>query len=187
MFTKVYLFTFGLAIAVLLLFVLRRVVKAYAKYRGTRVITCPETKEPAAIEVDAAHAAFSAVTDEPELRLKRCTRWPERHDCNQDCLSQVIASPENCLAKNLLTHWYEGKTCVYCSKGFDDIDWATHKPTFMTPEGITVEWQDIPPETIPKVLVTHLPVCWNCHITATFRREHAELVTDRNYKHVKLS
>ena len=28
------------------------------RLRGKRVITCPETKKPAAVEVDAAHAAY---------------------------------------------------------------------------------------------------------------------------------
>jgi hypothetical protein len=186
MFTKIYLITFVLAALALVFWMLRRAVKTYATYRGTRVITCPETKEPAAIEVDAPFAAFSAITDEPDLRLKRCSRWPERHDCNQDCLNQVIVSPEHCLAKNLLMDWYEDKTCLFCGKRFADIDWATHKPTFMTPEGKTVEWQDIPAETIPNVLATHLPVCWNCHIAETFRREHAELVVYRNYRNLKL-
>ncbi len=187
MFTKVFLITFVLASLPLLFLVLRRVVKAYTKYNGTRVITCPETKEPAAVEVDASYAAVTAIADEPDLRLKRCSRWPERHDCNQDCLNQIVRSSENCLAKNMLVNWYEGKSCVYCGKGFEDIDWATHKPTFMNPEGKTVEWNDFSPETIPKVLVTHLPVCWNCHIANTFRREHPELVVERNYRNIKLS
>jgi hypothetical protein len=29
------------------------------------------------------------------------------------------------------------------------------------------------------VFSTHRPVCWNCHVTETFRRLHPELVVDR--------
>ena len=42
----------------------------YLKFRGTRVVTCPETKEPAAVEVDAKYAAFTVPIGERGLRLK---------------------------------------------------------------------------------------------------------------------
>ena len=42
--------------------VVPHVAGAYLKYRGMRVITCPETRTPAAIEVDATHAALTAAT-----------------------------------------------------------------------------------------------------------------------------
>jgi hypothetical protein len=32
---------------------------------------------------------------------------------------------------------------------------------------------------LQETFATHQPVCWDCHIAQTFRREHAELVTDR--------
>jgi hypothetical protein len=31
-------------------------------------------------------------------------------------------------------------------------------------------------------LDAYLPVCWDCHIAGSFRREHADLVTDRDSK-----
>ena len=34
---------------------------------------------------------------------------------------------------------------------------------------------------------THLPVCWNCHIAESFRREHPELVVDRPASSSRLS
>jgi hypothetical protein len=49
----------------------------------------------------------------------------------------------------------------------------------MSPEGRTFGWGEVPAERLPEVLGTHLPVCWNCHIAETFRRQHAELVIDR--------
>ena len=33
---------------------------------------------------------------------------------------------------------------------------------------------------MPLALATSLPLCWNCHVAATFRRMHPELVTDRD-------
>jgi hypothetical protein len=42
-----------------------------------------------------------------------------------------------------------------------------------------VQWSEIPAEKLQEVMRTHQPVCWNCHIAETFRREHPELVVDR--------
>jgi hypothetical protein len=32
---------------------------------------------------------------------------------------------------------------------------------------------------VSNVLATHVPVCWDCRVAKTFRREHPELLTDR--------
>ncbi len=65
------------------------VLPAWRGYRGKRTVTCPETREPATVEVDAARVAASAWGGVPDVRLKDCSRWPERAGCGQDCLSQV--------------------------------------------------------------------------------------------------
>lgn len=89
MITTIYL-TLGLTVLGITYFVLRPVASAYLRFRGTRVITCPERGEPTAVEVDAKHAAFTAGLGEPYLRLAGCTRWPEHQDCSQACLKQVM-------------------------------------------------------------------------------------------------
>jgi hypothetical protein len=181
---------------------LRAVIVAYVKYRGARLVTCPENKEHAGVEVDTIRAAFRGTGQtgagsaglrpasalrwfwpgDPHLRLKECSRWPERRNCGQECLAQIEAAPEDCLVRNILTHWYQGKSCVYCHKPLEGINWADHKPALMSPEGITVEWRQVRPETVLAVLANHQPVCWNCHISETFRRKFPELVVDRDYR-----
>jgi len=81
------------------LFVFRAIpgVRAYFAYRGKRLITCPETQAPAAVDVAAGEAAVGAFLTEPTLRLRDCSRWPERQDCGQECLQQIEVDPENCL------------------------------------------------------------------------------------------
>lgn len=166
--------------AIVLYAIASRIVKSFLKFRGTRVVTCPETLKPVAVEVDTAHAAATAAFNEqPELRLRSCTRWPERHDCDQDCLWQIELAPADCRAETMLRTWYEGRNCVYCHKPFGKLHLLDHKPALLTPEGTTVEWHEIKPERIPEVLATHRPVCWDCHIAESFRREHPELVVDR--------
>jgi hypothetical protein len=160
----------------------RRMGRAFLKFRGTRVVVCPETGEYVAVEVDARHAAATAASHEPELVLTKCTRWPERADCHQDCVRQIEHAPGDCLVRSMLTEWYAGKSCAFCGKTFDVIHWTDHKPALMTPDRRIIEWAEVPPEKVPYALATHRPVCWNCSIAETFRMEHPELVTDRNSK-----
>lgn len=153
--------------------------RTYWKYRGARVITCPETKAAAGVEVDARHAAATMLHGAAEIRLAKCTRWPEKKDCGQECLSQIETSPEECLLRNIVSSWYAGKSCVYCGRDLRDIEWLEHRPALRSPEGKHLEWSAVPPDAIYDVLKTHLPVCWDCHIVETFRSEHPELVVER--------
>jgi hypothetical protein len=162
-----------------LYFVVPMVIGTYIRYRGTRVIICPETKKPAAVEVDVRHAAVTAATSRPDLRLRSCSRWPERQDCGQECLLQIELSPEDCLAHAMLVHWYKGKRCAFCDKLFAEIHWSARKPALLNREGKTIEWQEIRPENIPAVLATHKPVCWDCHNLQVLIREHPGLVYER--------
>ncbi len=157
----------------------RRLVAAWAAFRGVRIVVCPETREMVAVEVDARHAALSAPQGRPHLRLESCTRWPERKDCGQECLGQVESAPEACLLRNILNDWYEGKACAFCGRELAPIEWHDHKPALLSPEGRLVDWTGFPPEQVIDVLARHRPVCWNCRVTEGFRREHPELVTDR--------
>src|SRR5271169_6460913 len=88
-------------------------MRAYFDYRGKRLITCPETHKTATVDVAAGGAAVGAFLSEPTLRLKECSRWPERQDCGQECLQQIEVDPVNCLVWNIVSHWYEGKKCVF--------------------------------------------------------------------------
>src|SRR5262245_63199419 len=123
---ELYLIGLLLVIAAAYFFV-APIAGTFAKFRGKRVITCPETRKAAAVEVDAAHAGLSAIFHQPDLRLKRCSRWPEREDCGQECLLQVELSPEGCLLRHMLTSWYEGKLCAACGTPFRQIHWIDHK------------------------------------------------------------
>src|SRR6266568_1622017 len=60
----------------------------FLRYRGTSAITFPETLQHAAVEVDALHAALA-----DEMRLRTCSRWPEKAGCDQACLHQIEARP----------------------------------------------------------------------------------------------
>jgi len=153
---------------------------SYFHFRGTRLVTCPETKRPAAVEIDAAHIGLtSALGMSPGLRLEDCSRWQVRERCDEPCLSQLENAPEECLVRRIVTLWYESKDCAFCHKAIPPVEWPGHQPALMDPNGRTVQWNEIPAEQLPDVLATFRPVCWNCHVTETFRREHPEMVVER--------
>jgi 5-methylcytosine-specific restriction endonuclease McrA len=163
------------------LFVFRAIpgVRAFFAYRGQRLITCPETQKAAAVDVAAGEAAVGAFLSEPTLRLKECSRWPERQDCGQECLKQIEVNPQNCLVWNIVSQWYEGKQCVYCHQTFGELHHLDHAPALLSPGHKTVEWRELRPEQLPEVFSNHQPICWNCHVAETFRRLHPDLVVDR--------
>lgn len=153
--------------------------RTYLRYRGTRVVTCPETKKPVAVRVNKHIAASTAITGETRLRLESCTRWPEREDCGQECLSQIEASPEGCLVRNMAADWYADRFCYFCRKEFGRIRWSDNQPALLTPDLRTIPWNEVPPESLPRVFATHQPVCWNCYIAKTFHDQFPEVVTER--------
>jgi hypothetical protein len=183
----VTIFLLGIAVLAvvtgIVIFHLIPAAEAYVAYRGKRLVTCPENKQKAAVEVAAARAAASLSWGEPKLRLNQCSRWPERQGCGQDCLQQIEAHPENCLLLNIVSSWYEGRKCFFCHKPFTRLRHLDHAPALMDPDHITAEWKQFRPEQIIDVLSTSEPVCWSCHIAETFRRTHPELVVERN-RHV---
>jgi hypothetical protein len=171
------------------LFIFRAIpgVRAFFDCRGKRLITCPETQKPAAVNVAAGQAAVGAFLSKPTLRLKECSRWPEREGCGQDCLQQIEADPEKCLVRNIVSKWYEGKKCVFCHKPIGPLHHLDHAPALLGPDFGTVEWKDLRPEVLPEVFARYQPVCWNCHIAETFRRVHPQLVTDRTHDARRIS
>jgi hypothetical protein len=153
--------------------------RAVLRLRGTRLVTCPETGRPAAVELDVRYMFGTSLIGIPDSRLAHCSRWPERGGCGQMCLSQVEAAPQDCLVKNILARWYLGKRCAYCKRPFGEIHWHDHKPGLRGPGGTLREWSEVQPDAVPSVLETHEPICLNCLIAERFRVEHPELVIDR--------
>jgi hypothetical protein len=87
--------------------------KTFFKFRGTRLVSCPETNAATAVTVNAAQAAVAAPFGVPRLRVKDCLRWPDRAGCEQACLWQVRAAPRDTLTSTILRQWCEGKPSIY--------------------------------------------------------------------------
>jgi len=81
-------------LAVGLLYVLMPVAAdTFRRFRTPRRLSCPETGGTAEVGIDASHAALTSAFGRPLLRVQRCSLWPERERCRQDCLS--IAQAES--------------------------------------------------------------------------------------------
>jgi hypothetical protein len=177
--TEVYVVIAMLAIAVV--YVTRRVWEGL-RFRGKMLVTCPETHEPAAVKVNVGHAAVHAIAGKPELELCDCSRWPERGDCDQECLEQVERDPENHRVWTIAAHWYAGKKCAYCRKPIETLSHFDRSPALLDRERKTAEWDDIPAETLPGEFSRDLPVCWSCHVTQKFVRDNPDLVVFRPWE-----
>jgi hypothetical protein len=167
-------------VAVAAYFFLSGFLATWLRYRGKRVITCPENLEPAAVHVNALKAAhWAAISGDSVLRLNECSRWPEKAGCGQECLSQIQASPDGCAVNSIVTKWYAGRDCAFCRKPIGPIVWHERPPAVRSATGVIREWKDIPAEQLPSVFASHVPVCFSCSLTERMLIEPPELVVNR--------
>lgn len=158
-------------------------VAAYIRMRGTRIVICPDSKEPAAVTVNATHSALSGVFDPADIQISTCSRWPEQHVCDQACTRQIARAPKGTTAFQMMAKWYAGKPCAICGRDMPPLSHFGPEPgvlSLASPTAVTIAWRDVPPALLPKILATHLPVCSSCHLITWFRHEHPDLVIDRH-------
>jgi hypothetical protein len=167
------------AIAAALWFGIRWLVRSSSRYRGTQIVTCPETKKPAIVEVDSLHASLTSTVGLPDIRLEDCSRWPIKGKCGQECLTNLDVAPESCLVSGVLMRWYRDKNCVYCNKLFQEVHWADHRPALLSRDGRLLAWNAVNVDNLQNVLETNSPVCWDCYIAQEFRLDHPDLVVFR--------
>jgi hypothetical protein len=58
----------------------------FRRYHRKRVLRCPETGMLVEVDINARRAALSSLFGKPLLKVKDCTLWPWKRDCNQSCL-----------------------------------------------------------------------------------------------------
>ena len=163
-------------------FQLAAAVREFRKFCGKMRVTCPETRRSAAVEVAAGRATLAALFGRAHLELKDCSRWPERADCPQGCLCEIEAGPEQHRAWTIASQWFAAQKCAYCHQPIGNISHLDRPPALLGADLKTTEWKDIPAQYLPDFFSLLRAVCWNCHIAETFRREHPDLVTDRNWR-----
>jgi len=133
----------------------------YYKNRGRQSVTCPETRQPADVEVDRKFAFWTAWRGQEHSRLESCSRWPEKGDCGQECLAQLDPSPEN--VERLLSKWYEGKSCAICARALTPSDWRRSRLAVLNQNQKLFELREMTLERLQSALEEMRPLCWTCH------------------------
>lgn len=148
------------------------------RYRGKRIVECPETRQPVATEIGAVRAAAARIIGESQVVITSCSRWPERAGCDQACAPAIAASPRETLVTDIVTRWYAERACVLCGKHIQELGGAI-VPALRKGGGIITPWSDIPAEELPSLLSSAVAVCASCELAENFRRVHPELVIER--------
>ena len=167
---------------VLLAALLGRGLSAWRKFRGRRLVTCPENQRPAGVKLDSSLAVRSGLLHAPKLQLAECTRWPERAGCGQECLREIESRPADCLVRNIVLKWYDGKVCCSCGRSFGAILAAGAQPAVLVADKSSVEWSEIPVDRLPDTLAAGKPICFACHLASKMVREHPDLITNRSVR-----
>lgn len=169
----------GASIGVLVAEYAARAGRTYARMRGDRIVRCPETGRFAVVRVDALRAAIGTMRrhHSGDLRLADCSQRPAQVCCDERCLRDAVDPHSTTTA--IAADWYGGAKCVYCGERVRDEAWIGHHAALADANGTTGEWSEIPSEQLIDALRAGRPVCWNCHIAETFRRQYPRLVTDR--------
>lgn len=135
----------------------------WIRFRGTRVVICPETQEPAAVTVDIDHAAVTAVREDADLRLATCSRWPLPQECPQGCVRQIAIRGHDTRPAVLAAHLFANRRCAICGHPIDAVRAGHLEPGLL--DSVRHEaktWDEIPPEDLADAFQSHHALCANC-------------------------
>ena len=133
-----------------------------------RVITCPETRQSAAVKLDIGYRIRTLLRGRELLQLKSCSRWPERQACDQECLLQVDLNPA--ILEGVLRTWYADKTCALCNRELHEQDWSLGRFSAVDEAGRFVCGSELPLRKLPMAAEHYRPVCWPCHLDQRAQR-----------------
>ncbi len=136
-------------------------LQAYYKNRGRRAVICPENHQPVDVEVDNKFAFRTALRGQEHTRLESCSRWPQMHECGQECLAQIDPTPEN--IERILRKLCEGKACGMCGRLLIPSDWRRGRLALLDENFKLVEMRNIEMEELQLAVESMRPLCWNCH------------------------
>lgn len=169
-------------IVVYLSYQIARAARQFLRFGGKMLVTCPETKHPAAVNVDNWRAVLTSTAAHPHMRLSACSRWPERRECGQECLCQIEEDPEAHRVWTIASQWYAGKDCALCGHEIE-MHHLGHPAALLDDKQKMNEWSGLPAEKLQEAFASSQPVCWNCYITESFIHEHPGRTVIRPWRH----
>jgi hypothetical protein len=155
------------------------------RYRGKRIVECPETRQPVCAEIGAVRAAASTLVGNGGVVITSCSRWPERAGCDQACSPAIAAAPRETLVTDIVTRWYVERACVLCGKQIRDLGGAV-VPALRPDGGEIRPWSEVAPEELPSLMHSAVAVCAACGLAEEFRHVHPELVVERRHPERKV-
>lgn len=69
------------------------ILGTYRRFRGRRTIICPETDQIVEVELKAGRAGLMSVFGTQLARVKRCSLWPRKKGCSEECVQEYWRSP----------------------------------------------------------------------------------------------
>ena len=172
----------SLAAGALLIAYAVTVRRTWARYHGTRVILCPEAREPAAVRVDFGRAALAAIWGYSNVELASCSQWPARRGCAQNCVKQLRSPNAETDPKALAKRFFAHRACALCGHAIYPLSALTLQPGFMNPVTRTVDtWDGLPAEQLPQAFASWRPLCMSCTLAEQTRQRIPDRVTDREH------
>jgi hypothetical protein len=164
--------TVALAAGALGLLALPRLFAAYRAlrtYRGSHLVICPETGAPAALELSLLRVTLAAAFGRSWMVPRTCSSWPARPACAHACGAAIAAARGADAPRVLIVRWAAGRPCARCRLPLAAQPAPGFEPELLRPDGTSVSWRDVPPETLLAHLETDEPVCWYCHAVSNLR------------------
>jgi hypothetical protein len=140
-------------------------------FTADREIVCPESHTPAAVQIDLSHRIRTLLRGGGEfLRLKSCSRWPERKACGEECLLQIDLRPK--ILDDVLQKWCAGKPCALCGRRLTENDWRLGYFSAVNDQNEFVNAREMPlySHELTIALAQYRPVCRNCQSTQLAKR-----------------
>jgi hypothetical protein len=72
----------------MLLVVFPVVADIVARYRGRKLVRCPETQELVEVQLNTRRALWTATFGEAMPRVNSCSRWPKKKGCSEECVKE---------------------------------------------------------------------------------------------------
>lgn len=161
-------YIFGAVLAGFLVgLVLQRAACVLLRFRGTRVVRCPENRQLAAVELSPWRAVLAAFWGGRFPHVRTCSRWPERRGCDQACVKDIGTAPAATRVETILANWCHYNACFYCGAPLAHLHVGPHQPHLIDRNMHIFEWKEIPPQDIPQTLRRCEPVCENCVVAET--------------------
>lgn len=151
--------------------------RAWERTRGTRLVTCPGSGQRTAVALRSFGAALSLGGAAP--RVGACSRWPERASCGQECLAEIEQAPDGCLVRAMVERFYAGHACVGCGRPFGAVTGLEHRHALLSEEGTTLQWDEVDVEELPRLFLSHQPLCWSCHVLRSLKAKRPGLLVVR--------